>query len=112
MKSLSQIVEEGDRKCECWEAGTCKPCRDNIKEVKTVYLYKDGKVDDYIKSTIISSHLTLLQSELERKKGMMKEERTFTYDEPNLGVDIGSYNVAIKEDIVYLEGEIQKIKKV
>ena len=67
---------------------------------------------------IYESFISILEAELERKKGMMKKiydnwATTHDRDEERftkLTKEEKGYNQAIQEDIDYLEGEITKIK--
>ena len=78
-----------------WQLGTTEEQKSRKKILK----------ENIIKRTQIS----LLEAELERKKGMMKKEHkdwiTKLTDEEN------GYNKAIQEDITYLQEQIEEIKK-
>lgn len=68
----------------------------------------------FTKEKHISSHISLIEAEIARKRGMMKDEFaqnaegqiTFGAVRTRVG-----YNQAIQEDIQYLEGELELIKK-
>ncbi len=111
---LSKIVQESVEKFDFeWY-------RDDVKRK----LY-EGKLDkNYFKLFIISSQISLLEVELERKKGMMKKilhclrgsenacvscESGFTNCE--YAEQDRSYNQAIQEDITYLTEQVELIKK-
>lgn len=90
---------------------------------------------EIIKSILISSQIALLEAELERKKGMMKEELKMkelpekykdciTINAETLPIithnamvmvadyrERGAYNQAINEDIYYLQDQITKCKE-
>lgn len=67
-----------------------------------------------IKRYLLSSHISLIQSEIERKKGVMKnvdDFKNYDYLDNDTVLHIG-YNQAIQEDITYLEKELEEIKKI
>jgi len=87
----------------------------------------NGEFDKHdIDSLIISSQISLLEAELERKKGMMKDDSFWTKEmtaEERLLSSVYSkgeylckeyvdgFNQAIQEDIKYLTEQIEIIKK-
>jgi hypothetical protein len=65
---------------------------------------------NHLKNFLLSSHLAVLEAELERKKNIKMGKCN------EKGVDlitqyVDGYNASIQEDITYLEQEITKIKE-
>lgn len=70
-----------------------------------------------LEKLLIFSQISLLEAELERKKGMMKREHGDTVMPNSHGLIIETlaekrlYNKLIKEDTTYLTEQIEEIKK-
>ena len=104
--SLSKIVQESVEKFD--------------EQFKSSYAYPfvfDETCNEDVKNFIISSQISLLEAELERKKGMMKREHGDTVMPNSHGLIIETlaekrlYNKLIKEDTTYLTEQIEEIKK-
>ena len=106
--SLSKIVQESVEKFD--------------EQFKSSYAYPfvfDETCNEDVKNFIISSQISLLEAEIERKKGMMKEmHHHISCKETHLEafcecVDEVSmyYNQAIQEDILYLTEQIEECRK-
>ena len=108
MKSLSKIVQESvdvlNDESFCCSADYChEDCHSDKK--------------DLVIKCIISSQISLLEAELERKNGMIesnacyKEHKICTCNKFETALETYAYNQAIQEDITYLTEQIEEIKK-
>lgn len=101
--------KDGKRRYETgvWNDGMAP--EEALKHIaKHVSGYEDGKITDFIDNQHFKSFLTTFAEKIregvvEEVEGMKKTEKTFTYDEPNLGYDIGSYNGALDDLLAQLK---------
>jgi len=93
--SLSKIVQES--------------VDETLEKVYEEIVCEDIGYEDF-KSFFISSQISLLEAELERKKGMIQEITRIDY---KVGSGDRKYwqNELIQEDIVYLEEQIEECRK-
>ena len=96
---LSKIVQES--------VNLYKLKFDNTAKYTTV---SEGVKIEYPANFLISSQISLLEAELERKKGMLMTQ-TKEESHPDWFYGYG-YNQAITEDIAYLEKELLDIKAI
>jgi len=86
---------------------------DKLTYTNTWKLHK--KIRDVLNQYRISSQISLLEAELERKKGMLVDEHPVDCIDGETPVETygyeAEYNKPIRIDITYLESEIKKIKE-
>ncbi len=110
MKELSQIVQESVKKFN--KEFTASGNGDWVSS-EDGDLYEGEPIINFL----ILSQISLLEAELERKKGMMKREHGDTVIPNSHGLIIETlgekrlYNQAIQEDIDYLQDQITKCKE-
>jgi hypothetical protein len=100
---LSKIVQESVSK--------------RMSNIENTY-YQSGMPENFlktqqikdIKALLIASQISLLEAELERKKGMMKELKGLESRVGDYFVQHGK-NQAIQEDITYLQEQIEECRK-
>ena len=125
---LSKIVQESVEKFEenrPREVGKEKRYGYKNIEVNTIHTVTDW---EFLKKDLISSQISLLEAELERKKGMMKNITRDNYDGDDLNSAREYYGIwaitwdeiiryedgqskVLEEDITYLTEQIAEIKK-
>jgi len=105
-ESVSQIGEKIQDK---YNTGDNWLYRLNKKE--DAYYSCGSELSSFVKKELISSQISLLEAELERKKGMMKEIEAGTkmvFSPQDKKQSVWDF---IQEDIQYLEGELEACKK-
>ena len=123
MKQLNEIVRESvesfrqkiyepvhEEGVTCW----CKPIvtGEGTSEANIMTITHNEERDLRTRD-FLSSQISLLEAELERKKGMMKDykEQVILELESDDSMWNSGYKSAVYEDITYPESEIEKIKE-
>lgn len=93
-KQLNEIVREEVEKTK--------------KELASLYYGRNvmfhGETHKEISKILISSQISLLEAELERKKGLFKELLSYESDERG-------WNECLRNDIIYLTEQIEECRK-
>lgn len=80
-----------------------------VEKTKDELEQKQKNNNSFVKFHLISSQISLLEAELERKKEMIQMDR-YAEDEPWFECD-NKHNKFIQEDITYLTEQVEECKK-
>jgi hypothetical protein len=118
---LSKIVQESvESEIKRWKERSGELTE--LEYAPLFYQVNEDFVQDELKESLISSQISLLEAELDRKKGMIIKPFTartgsdilaLQKHHPLVRTDLGEvgFNEAIQEDITYLTEQIELIKK-